>query len=397
MKKIITIFLCMFTMFTFTSVVKAETVRDLKNKLDKLSNEAKVKKETITRTDSEINQTNGRINQIHSDMDFISSEIVRLQEEIVTLNEDIEKKDQQIKELIKAYQTTTEGSFYIEYIFGAETIEDFIYRFSITEQIAKYNDDLIDQMNQKIEDNKTKNIEMEEKTIQLEEQQENLKGQLNYLGGEKKVLEEQKQTIEEEIKSARDVIKMYESAGCQLDDDINTCANKLLPPGTAFYRPISIGYITSEFGNRINPITGINEEFHSGIDMSNSYGINTKIYSVANGEVAKIFFSNCGGNQVFIHHKINGKTYTSAYLHLSSVHVKEGTHVTKDTVIGMMGGNNPRIDYCSTGAHLHLSIYTGLKYVSNWSSAGSNPKLLGPREVINFPRGKSWNDRVTKY
>ncbi len=399
MKRLIGILLCIFTMFSFVSTVKAETIRNLKKKLDILLVEAREKKETIKRTESEINSTNGKINQIYSDMEFISSEIVRLQDEIVKLDLDIKDKDKQIKELIRAFQTTTEGSFYIEYIFGAETIEDLIYRFSITEQIAKYNNDLIGQMEVKIEENKNKNEEMNQKTIELENQQGKLKVQLNYLGREKEELQEQEQSLEDEIKSAKEVIEMYERAGCDLDEDLNVCANRLLPPDTRFYRPLSSGYVTSNFGNRVNPLTGRSISFHSGIDLSASTGVNTKVYSVANGVVANKYYSDCGGNQLFIHHNINGKKYTSAYLHLSVINVQVGQFVTKDTVIGMMGGANFKLDRCSTGAHLHLSIAYGLRYKDYWTYNDYMAKLIDPRQVINFPKNfySPWNDKVTRY
>ena len=399
MKRLIGILLCIFTMFSFVSTVKAETIRNLKKKLDILLVEAREKKETIKRTESEINSTNGKINQIYSDMEFISSEIVRLQDEIVKLDLDIKDKDKQIKELIRAFQTTTEGSFYIEYIFGAETIEDLIYRFSITEQIAKYNNDLIGQMEVKIEENKNKNEEMNQKTIELENQQGKLKVQLNYLGREKEELQEQEQSLEDEIKSAKEVIEMYERAGCDLDEDLNVCANRLLPPDTRFYRPLSSGYVTSNFGNRVNPLTGRSISFHSGIDLSASTGVNTKVYSVANGVVANKYYSDCGGNQLFIHHNINGKKYTSAYLHLSVINVQVGQFVTKDTVIGMMGGANKSLDRCSTGAHLHLSIAYGLRYKDYWTYNDYMAKLIDPRQVINFPKNfySPWNDKVTRY
>ena len=283
-------------------------------------------------------------------MEFISDELIRIEKEIIDLNEEIEEKDEQIKELIKTYQTTTEGSFYIEYIFGAETIEDFIYRFSITEQIAEYNDELIVQMEDKIEQNKKKNEEMNEKTIELEQQQDKLKVQLNSLGREKEELQEQEQSLEDEIKSAKDVISMYERAGCGLDEDLNVCANRLLPPDTRFYRPLTNGYVTSNFGNRYHPIDK-KDKFHSGIDMSNSSGVGANVLAVANGVVVKKFWTNCGGNQVYVHHNINGKKYTSAYLHLSQILVSEGQFVSKDTLIGKMGGQKGTGDTCTTGAH----------------------------------------------
>jgi len=398
MKRVISFVLVIFTMFSFINTSNAETIRGLKTKLDKLLKEHQKKTEIIKQTESQINTTKKNISKIYNDMEYISLELIRIADEIVELGNDIKEKDTQLKELMKAYQTTTEGSFYIEYIFGAETIEDFIYRFSITEQISKYNNDLITQMENKIEENNKKNIELNNKTIELEKKQASLKVELNKLGREKKELQEQELAIEDEIKSAKDVISMYQRAGCGLDEDLNKCANRLLPPDTRFYRPMSKGYVTSEFGIRTHPVTHKPQTFHSGIDLSGVV-VGSNIYSVANGVVAKIFWTNCGGHQIFIHHNINGKKYTSAYLHMNTVNVAEGQFVSKDTVIGGMGGQKGTGDRCTTGPHLHLSIAYGLRWKDYWSYNEYVARLINPRQVINFPglRGIYWNDRITRY
>ena len=392
MKKIIAIILVFTTMFSFVNTAKAETIRNLKKKLDKLLIEANEKKNSIKQTESQMNQTKSNISKIYNDMEFISEEIIRIGNEIETLGVEIKNKDEQLKELMKAYQTTTEGSFYIEYIFGAETIEDFIYRYSITEQISKYNNDLIDQMEIKISDNKKKNEELNLKTVELQDKQATLKGELNKLVKVKSVLQEQELAIEDEIKSAKDVISMYERAGCGLDEDLNKCANRLLPPDTRFYRPMNSGNITSEFGARWG-------NFHSGIDMSNSSGVGANVLAVANGVVVKRFWTSCGGNQVYVHHNINGKKYTSAYLHLSQILVSEGQFVSKDTLIGKMGGQKGTGDTCTTGAHLHLSIAYGLRWKDYWTYDEYKSRLINPRQEINFPvkNGPTWYDRITRF
>ena len=55
---------------------------------------------------------------------------------------------------------------------------------------------------------------------------------------------------------------------------------------------------------------------------------------------------------------INGVNYTSVYMHLRKLYVSKGDVVSKDTQIGLMGGN-PSTEYwdsCSTGQHLHLTF-----------------------------------------
>jgi murein DD-endopeptidase MepM/ murein hydrolase activator NlpD len=396
--KFVSLFLLTFIIFILPISANAQTLGDLKDELEELLEEAKNASSDIKQTEEEQRRTNAQINQIYTDMTNISNEIIAKTDEIAQLEEEIEEKDEEIKELMNSLQVTTGDSFYIDYIFGAQSITDFIYRYSITEQITKSNNDLINEMNDKIEENKKKMEELEQKNIDLKNKQSDLAVKLKSLSNKKENLEELEQSIEDEIKSAQDVIAMYEKAGCKESDDINVCANKLLPPGTRFYRPLYTGYITSEFSWRIHPIYGTLQS-HTGIDMSNQYKTDAKIYAVSNGLVVKIYWANCGRWHVVVHHNINGVKYTSVYMHLLKPLVQEGDAVTKDTVIGMMGGELGT-DTCSTGAHLHLSIANGLWYKDYWEYADFKSHLINPRQVINFPSVGTritWYDKITRY
>ena len=74
-------------------------------------------------------------------------------------------------------------------------------------------------------------------------------------------------------------------------------------------------------------------------------------------------------------------------------YVKVGDVVSKDTQIGIMGGT-PSEDTCSTGPHLHFMLARGL-YLIDYTSFNSH--AIDPRSVINFPTGKRFTDRYTKY
>jgi len=105
------------------------------------------------------------------------------------------------------------------------------------------------------------------------------------------------------------------------------------------------GYISSYFGNRINPIT-YQKEFHKGIDIANSY--NTPIYSSAKGRVSEINYHHLLGKYILIDHDFGFKTL---YAHLSSTNVQVGDDVEKGSLIAKMGSSGQ-----STGPHLHFEI-----------------------------------------
>lgn len=107
----------------------------------------------------------------------------------------------------------------------------------------------------------------------------------------------------------------------------------------------SRGYVTSGYGMRIDPFTGL-AQHHSGVDFSARLG--APVSATADGVV--IFSGKHGayGNMIELDH---GHGLVTKYAHLSSIHVKVGEKVKRGHVVGEVG-NTGR----STGPHLHYEI-----------------------------------------
>ena len=116
------------------------------------------------------------------------------------------------------------------------------------------------------------------------------------------------------------------------------------------------GYtITSEFGYRTHPVTGV-YKLHSGLDMVGK--IHGNILAIANGEIVWAGVRGAYGNCVNIKHiKTDGSIFYSFYAHLSRIDVQKGQTVNQGDIIGLQGGAktdpNPG---SSTGSHLHFEI-----------------------------------------
>lgn len=119
--------------------------------------------------------------------------------------------------------------------------------------------------------------------------------------------------------------------------------------------------VTSEFGYRVDPVTGETGKYHEGIDIS--YPAGTVISSVKEGKVITATYSNAGyGYHVIIDH---GDGYRTMYAHCSSLLVNFGDKVTKGQAIAKVGSTGK-----STGPHLHLNVYV-------------NGVAVNPRGYIN--------------
>jgi len=401
MKKMFPLFIILLLLFPLTT--EAKTLGDLKKELQKLEEEQNKVYQDKNMTQQEINQTYSDINSINEQITKIDEERKQIAVEIEELNASIEEKDQEMKDIINFLQVSNGESAYLEYAFGAQDFTDFIYRVAVSEQLTEYNNNLITEYNNLIERNNKKREELNAKEIELEKAQEQSKKKLSELGSKLNEINDLTLSLAEEIKLQKEAIDLYQNQlGCKDNEDIETCGRNYLPPGTSFYRPVVSGYITSNFGNRCYMLNGNwTCDFHSGVDMSSS-SYTPPIYAAASGLVALVYRNNCGGNQVYIHHNINGVTYTTHYAHLLSVNVKQGDVVSTNTIVGYMGGI-PSItpwDECSTGQHLHFAIAKGLHPSSNtnWWSAYIASQL-NPRNYVNFPSGlySSFTDRLIKY
>ncbi len=106
------------------------------------------------------------------------------------------------------------------------------------------------------------------------------------------------------------------------------------------------GYISSPFGYRPNPFTGI-RQFHNAIDIVAPEG--SPVKAAMDGRVADVGYNAIYGNYVILTHPDG---YQTLYAHLSKVSVKRGTTVRQGAVLGAVGTTG-----YSTGPHLHFSVF----------------------------------------
>lgn len=378
--------------------VEAKTFGQLKQELKEQEAALRNNQQQQSLTEEQMQEVNQKIAAIQENIKKTYHDIENLNAEIEQLKQDIAQKEEQIKEIINFAQLSRGDSTYLEYIFNADDFTDLIYRSAIAEQLSDYNDKLIDEFNQDIENNKKKQKEIEEKRETLSKQQAQMEKEYDSLGNKLNDFVDAKLDIEDQISYLKEMVDLYKELGCTDDQDLDTCKSNVLPSNTKFYRPLVKGFVTSEYGYRTGTFSG----FHSGIDSSVSPASNVYVYASGTGIVSGIVYkTRCGGTYVLVHHKMtNGQKYTTMYMHLYKPLVSKGDIVTKDTPIGIMGGGkNTPWDKCSTGAHSHFTIATGLYGVDYTSWSAFMAHTFNPRTIVNFPSGRyNWfSDRLTKY
>jgi len=105
------------------------------------------------------------------------------------------------------------------------------------------------------------------------------------------------------------------------------------------------GWLTSGFGMRISPFTGLNT-MHQGLDIATQIG--TSVQAPADGIVSFAGFTPELGKVVVLDH---GYGITTHYGHLSEIKARLGNRVKRGEVIANVGDTGR-----STGPHLHYEV-----------------------------------------
>ncbi len=386
-KKVSILAIILLSLYIFIPTkVSAKTLQDMYNELAKLQNQYDANKSKKELTQSQINELNNEINAISSSIEKTRKEIKQAEEDIVNCKEKIENKKVESDGLIKFLQVSNGGNIYLEYLFDAENYTDFIYRYEVVKQLTNYNSELIDELESLILELQQKEKELAEKQVKLENDRKTLTEKVSTLTANLSNFMAEGVDIEEDIKDLRKQIKLYEDMGCSRNQDITTCNNSGLVNASGWKYPLARGCVTSEYTGWNTRTDWSGGGGHHAIDLD-CVNEGTNVYAAADGVISRIaFFGSCGGNTVYISHVVNGKKYTSQYMHL--LRVADGMYVgkvvTDNTIIGYVGGWSTSVshggyDYCTTGTHLHFGIAEG------HSAFDFNSHSINPREIFGFP------------
>lgn len=135
-----------------------------------------------------------------------------------------------------------------------------------------------------------------------------------------------------------------------IDGQPRPAAPAAQPAQAASIASPATGHITSPFGMRTHPITGV-YKLHSGTDFSVGDG---NAYAAMAG-TAHVSHPSWAGNLVSIDH---GDGLVTQYAHLASMSVSSGERVSAGEVVGRIGARG-----LATGVHLHFEVLRNGSYV----------------------------------
>ena len=413
-KSIYIITIILLTIVPLTTI-KAQTLNGMYNELNKLQAEKNKIANGKQLTETEIKKLKTEISNIEANIANTELQIKQSEKDIEETEKDIETKKAETNQMLLYLQLkNATGNSMLEYIFAAKDYTDFIYRYSIVTQMSNYNTDLITELKTLVDKLTKQKEDLAKKEKELSKQKSDQSTKLATLNANMKELTEEGTSIEDDIKSLKLDINKYEKMGCSKTESTEGCTLRIAEEqrkkeeaarkareaaakssgnstgnstpspvsSSGWNLPVSSAIVTSQFQVVRTDCYNCGGSSHRGIDLG--VGEGTPVYAAASGTVAYVVTSgtsmSCGGIKVYLYHVVNGKLYTTVYMHLLRASVSYGQSVGPNTIIGYSGGRSTATRYggydrCTTGAHLHFGVAYG-NSVSSFNANAFNPRNL---------------------
>lgn len=377
---------------TSLSDITSDSIKDMESQIDnaqserdQLKNSLSDIKKLVQQLEKEKKDLKGYVAKLDENMTQIEQKIADLRIQIANKEADIEEAQRQLEHALEVesnqYETMSNRikfsyergeNYFLDMLMGATSFADFLNRGYYMEQVADYDNQMLESFIQTREYVELCKAQLELDKMYLDEAKEGveieqaaLEELMNQKAKELNAYDQRissgEQSIEEyeaDIKAQNELISALEKAVEDEKKRILASSGKVLTyDGGAFKFPLaSYTRVSDEYGMRMHPTLFV-EQFHNGVDLAAPKG--TAIYAAYDGIVVAADYSSTMGNYVMIDH--GGGLYT-IYMHASKLYVKKDDVVARGNTIAAVGSTGR-----STGNHLHFSVRQDGEYVSPWN------------------------------
>ena len=391
---------CLTLSVTVYPASAATSMSSLQNKLNKLSqsieqhkkelSNAKKKEAAAKQLESDLKEKvtviQGQIGVLKSQIADVQNSIGVKEQEITAKQAEITAKEAEIadqwdgfKQHMAAMQELRDGGS-VAMLASVNDLYELLTFNEVMQDISIKDTEILNNMKNAKEALQNDKAALEEERTQLQSKKAELDAQNSQMQSKQNELNS---SVREAQLSAAEAQKAQQDAKAAIESDemnyeaVKKEIQKLIAAAAAskpqlsfsgFICPLrSYTRISSEYGWRKNPVSGVNK-LHAGIDFAAPAG--TPIYAAASGYVQVAGWSSGGyGNYVIIYHgkMSDGNQYSTLYGHMRSVATSAGKYVQQGEIIGYVGSTGN-----STGNHLHLEVWKG----------GSKANAVNPRGYI---------------
>lgn len=322
-----------------------QQIKDIRAKTAELKGEQKSIQQEIDALDGELRALSLEIDSYELQKQEINMKIAESEQKIVELTNEIDKNNEILEERLRVmYKNGTAG--YMEVLLKSENLIDALTRMDMIQLIVQSDVELLKSINdQKLQVEALK----EEQEIKRHELTAVINN-LNVKQNEVMIASRSKEVYMSSLKNNLVEMQRQEAAmeaqSAQIEKDILAAQRAVEYAGGEMLWPVPGQYrITSHFGGRADPITGVAAN-HGGTDIAAPYG--TPIVAANSGVVIYAGWHYSYGNYVIIDH---GGGIATLYGHASKLLVSKGQAVSRGERVALIGSTG-----YSTGNHLHFEV-----------------------------------------
>lgn len=356
---ILILIICSFSLCSFAE----NELSDLQNKQENIQNQLQQSDEDLTYVKEELTENLEQVQKLDEKIEKSEEELEKLNEKIEELTSITEKLQEKLESATKKYEKQKKmaqarlvamyeagETQYLDVILSSSDLSDFLSSYATLTEIAAYDKELLDGVQEKKEIIEIANKRLEEDLEQLSIMKKNQITNTKILQNTKIVRQNYMAKLSTQEQEIQAKIDEYKAQFDQVNKEILEVALSqglsVNYVGGVMAWPVP-GYtqITSNYGMRTHPITGV-YKLHSGVDISAPIGAN--FVAANSGIVTKAYFNSAYGNMVMIDH---GGGISTLYAHGSEILVKVGQTVSRGDPVLKVGSTG-----YSTGPHAHFEV-----------------------------------------
>lgn len=334
-----------------------QKANDAQNQITKVHNEKDQATKDMNTLVNQVNEASKKLTKLNEEIDQVSDTLAENAKQLDEAEARVETRNQMLKSRVRLMYMNGFVS-YMDVLLSATSFSDFLNRIEALKSIVNQDKEIL-------VSNKKDKETVAQKKVDTEQQLEKVKAMYADADALRDDLQAKEKAKEVKIASLTKQEKVLEDISEESDRQITLlakqeadlqakkrAANKAKSPFT--YSGGKLGYplaaqapLTSDFSNRVNPVTGRSEK-HKGIDLGAPKG--TGILAAENGSVIYASWMNGYGNCIIVDHG-NGLWTLYGHIMNDGLYVKVGDLVKRGQKIAGVGSTGQ-----STGNHLHFEV-----------------------------------------
>lgn len=390
-RSVLSIFLAVFLVFSmFIAFAPTEAKAVTQSEIDELQqqrDELKGQKSDLQSTINSLKNQQDKLVELKTALDeknsITLSQIQNLEEQIalheeliaqkeIEVQEAQDKADEQLKRLKSRIRSMEENGrySYIEVLFGANSIGEFLGLIDDVGDIMKSDKELEASYKQAVSDLKAVKAEYEAAQLEMKEQKaelqelsiqleqdiaeataliSSLQSDINANSALLSQIAAEDKALQAEIAAKAKELAEQAKKEQEANNGNGNSSGQVVGTGSLMWPSYCTIISTRDYGYYTHPITG-QYKLHGGVDICASNG--TAIWAAASGKVVTSSdgWNGGWGNYVMIDH---GNGLQTLYAHMSSRACSVGQTVSQGATIGYVGSTG-----MSTSPHLHFEVWS---------------------------------------